>query len=338
MTERAPPHSRSARRGHGGARAARRRRLSSTAPSARAAIRARSSTAAPRSSRSTATRRPFAAGAGLAAASGGRLRLVEARFGELDAVATRSRARRGRRRRARHRRLVDAARRGRARLFAALRRAARHAHGERRPFGRRHPARRGRGDDRRHPVSFRRGARLAPHRARHRRRPRRPRRSSSTLQLAGMIARVAPARRGELTHPATRDLPGACASRSTTSLASLLRGLVAAERLLEARRPPRGRDVPFARGPDRQAVPRRPLGPRTRRLAPPARRAGRGRRRHSRFRAASRSRRAKRRRAPIRVRARPSCGIATRLDAPPRGRDERLEALARLPARRGRSE
>ena len=83
----------------------------------------------------------------------------------------RPRTRIGRRRGPRRRRVVDAARRGRARVFAALRRAARHADGERGPFRRRHPARRGRGDDRRHPVPFRRGARRAPHRARHRRRP-----------------------------------------------------------------------------------------------------------------------------------------------------------------------
>ena len=70
----------------------------------------------------------IAGGAALVAEFAGRLTLVEGRFGELDAIA-RGSASRARRRRARHRRLLDAARRGRARLLAALRRAARHAHG-----------------------------------------------------------------------------------------------------------------------------------------------------------------------------------------------------------------
>ena len=53
----------------------------------------------------------------------------------------------------------------------------------------------------------------------------------STLELARMIARVAPARRGELTHPATRTFQ-ALRIAVNDELGELLRGLVAAERLL----------------------------------------------------------------------------------------------------------
>ncbi len=53
----------------------------------------------------------------------------------------------------------------------------------------------------------------------------------STLELARMIARVAPARGGELTHPATRTFQ-ALRIAVNDELGELLRGLVAAERLL----------------------------------------------------------------------------------------------------------
>ena len=53
----------------------------------------------------------------------------------------------------------------------------------------------------------------------------------STLKLARMIARVAPARRGELTHPATRTFQ-ALRIAVNDELGELLRGLIAAERLL----------------------------------------------------------------------------------------------------------
>jgi 16S rRNA (cytosine1402-N4)-methyltransferase len=54
----------------------------------------------------------------------------------------------------------------------------------------------------------------------------------STLELAGLIARVAPARRGELTHPATRAFQ-ALRIAVNDELAELVRGLAAAERLLK---------------------------------------------------------------------------------------------------------
>ena len=53
----------------------------------------------------------------------------------------------------------------------------------------------------------------------------------STLQLANMVARVAPARRGELTHPATRTFQ-ALRIAVNDELGELLRGLTAAETLL----------------------------------------------------------------------------------------------------------
>jgi 16S rRNA (cytosine1402-N4)-methyltransferase len=54
---------------------------------------------------------------------------------------------------------------------------------------------------------------------------------ASTLQLAQMVARVAPARGGELTHPATRTFQ-ALRIAVNDELGELLRGLLAAERLL----------------------------------------------------------------------------------------------------------
>jgi 16S rRNA (cytosine1402-N4)-methyltransferase len=53
----------------------------------------------------------------------------------------------------------------------------------------------------------------------------------STLQLANLVARVAPARRGELTHPATRTFQ-ALRIAVNDELGELLRGLAAAETLL----------------------------------------------------------------------------------------------------------
>ena len=70
-------------------------------------------------------------GAALAAAYPGRLQLIEGRFGDMERLVAAAISRPDRRHRARSRRLVDAARCRRARLFVPARRAARHAHGRR---------------------------------------------------------------------------------------------------------------------------------------------------------------------------------------------------------------
>jgi 16S rRNA (cytosine1402-N4)-methyltransferase len=157
---------------------------------------------------------------------------------------------------------------------------------------------------------------------------------TSTLDLAGLIARVAPARRGELTHPATRAFQ-ALRIAVNDELGELVRGLCAAERLLK----PGGRlvVVTFHSLEDRivkqflslrsgrgRAASRRLPGepaeaeptfevPRAQPIEPTEAEA----------RANPRSRSAKLR-------------FGVRNSAPPRGRDEGIEALARLPARRGR--
>jgi 16S rRNA (cytosine1402-N4)-methyltransferase len=157
---------------------------------------------------------------------------------------------------------------------------------------------------------------------------------TSTLDLAGLIARVAPPRRGELTHPATRAFQ-ALRIAVNDELGELVRGLCAAERLLK----PGGRlvVVTFHSLEDRivkrflslrsgrgRAASRRLPGepaeaeptfevPRAQPIEPTEAEA----------RANPRSRSAKLR-------------FGVRNSAPPRGRDEGIEAPARLPARRGR--
>jgi 16S rRNA (cytosine1402-N4)-methyltransferase len=157
---------------------------------------------------------------------------------------------------------------------------------------------------------------------------------TSTLELAGMIARVAPARRGELTHPATRAFQ-ALRIAVNDELGELARGLFAAELLLK----PGGRLVVVtfhsledrivkqffaARSGRGRAASRRLPGepaeaeptfevPRGQPIEPSDAEAH----------ANPRSRSAKLR-------------FGVRTSAPPRGRDEAIEALARLPARRGR--
>jgi 16S rRNA (cytosine1402-N4)-methyltransferase len=157
---------------------------------------------------------------------------------------------------------------------------------------------------------------------------------TSTLELAGLIARVAPARRGELTHPATRAFQ-ALRIAVNDELAELVRGLCAAERLLK----PGGRlaVVTFHSLEDR--IVKQFLANRSRRGRAASRRlpgepaeaeptfdAPRGQPiepSDAEVKSNPRSRSAKLR-------------FGIRTAAPPRGSDERIEALARLPARRGR--
>jgi 16S rRNA (cytosine1402-N4)-methyltransferase len=157
---------------------------------------------------------------------------------------------------------------------------------------------------------------------------------TSTLELAGMIARVAPARRGELTHPATRAFQ-ALRIAVNDELSELAYGLSAAEQLLAVG----GRLVVvtfhsledrivkqfFASrsGRGRAASRRLPGEPAE---AEPTFEVPRGQpieASEAETSANPRSRSAKLR-------------FGVRLSAPPRGRDEAIEALARLPARRGR--
>ena len=157
---------------------------------------------------------------------------------------------------------------------------------------------------------------------------------TSTLELAGMIARVVPARRGELTHPATRAFQ-ALRIAVNDELGELVRGLCAAEQVLR----PGGRlaVVTFHSLEDR--IVKQFFGARSgrgraasRRLpgepaeAAPTFEVQRGQPiepSEDEMRANPRSRSAKLR-------------FGVRLSAPPRGHDEAIEALARLPARRGR--
>ena len=94
----------------------------------------------------------------------------------------------------------------------------------------------------------------------------------STLQLARMIARVAPARPGELTHPATKVFQ-ALRIAVNDELGQLLRGLGGRRTRVGPRRPARRRHVSFARGSYCQAVPRAPFRTRSGSLAAVAGRA-----------------------------------------------------------------
>jgi 16S rRNA (cytosine1402-N4)-methyltransferase len=158
---------------------------------------------------------------------------------------------------------------------------------------------------------------------------------TSTLELAELIARVAPARRGELTHPATRGFQ-ALRIAVNDELGELVRGLAAAERLIR----PSGRlaVVTFHSLEDRIVKQffssRSGRGRAASRLLPgepaeaePTFEAPRGQPiepSEGEALANPRSRSAKLR-------------FGVRTGAPPRGRDEAIETLARLPARRGRS-
>jgi 16S rRNA (cytosine1402-N4)-methyltransferase len=274
------------------------------------------------------------AGAALAASSGGRLRLSEARFGELDAVA---------------RRLgaeavdgvvldvgvssmqVDEAARGFSLRFDA-------------PLDMRMEARgrsaadilRDEGEATIADILYHFGEERAARRiARAIVADRAHEPFASTLQLASLIARVAPARRGEMTHPATRAFQ-ALRIAVNDELAELVRGLSAAERLLKpggrlavvtfhsledrivkqffASRSARGRALSrLLPGEPAQAEPTFEV-PRGQPIEPGEAEAL----------ANPRSRSAKLR-------------FGLRTGAPARAMDQAIEALARLPARRGRS-
>jgi len=157
---------------------------------------------------------------------------------------------------------------------------------------------------------------------------------TSTLELAGLVARVAPARRGEMTHPATRAFQ-ALRIAVNDELGELVRALAAAERLLR----PGGRLVVVtfhsledrivkqffvARSGHGRAASRRLPGEPAE--AEPTFEAPRGQPvepGEAEALANPRSRSAKLR-------------FGVRTGAPPRAIDETIEALARLPARRGR--
>ena len=192
---------------------------------------------------------------------------ARARARPASATSTRRRGgglhRRRRRRRARHRRLVDAARRGRARLLLPPRRAARHAHGARRRQRRRprqHAPRRP-SSPTSSSISARsaaRGRSPAPSIER-----RRKGRIETTGELAELVAGLVRAEPGGI-HPATRVFQ-ALRIAVNDELGELVRALHARRARAAPRRAARGRDLPLARGPHREAVPRRPHRPRARR-------------------------------------------------------------------------
>ena len=158
---------------------------------------------------------------------------------------------------------------------------------------------------------------------------------TSTLRLAELIARIAPARRGELTHPATRAFQ-ALRIAVNDELGELVRGLGAAERLIRpggrlavvtfhsledrivkqffASRSGRGRTTSrLLPGEEAAALPTFEV-PRGQPIEPSEEEARANPRSHS---------------------ARLRFGLRTGMA--PRGMDKSIEALARLPAERGRS-
>ena len=252
----------------------------------------------------------IAGGAALVDKFGDRLTLVEARFADLDNVAGAGKPRPLRRDRARYRRVLDADRRGRAWLLVPPGWPSRHADGRRRPHrrGHRQHERRKRRWPTSSTITARSGCRVASPRAivldRETKQP-----FLTTRPLAEMIARIVPHKPTDI-HPATRTFQ-ALRIAVNDELGELVAGLAAAERVLA----PGGRlavvNLPFARGPHRQAVLRPALrqgrGPRGAGCPASPRRS----RRASRCRGDSRSRPAPRRTRAIRARARPSCASAS---------------------------
>ena len=185
------------------------------------------------------------------AASGERLTLVPERFSRMRQALAAPRRRPGRRRHARHRRLLDAARPGRARLLLPGRRPARHAHGP--------------GRARAPPTSSTR--------------PTRPRSPTSSIhygeepksrRVARAIVAARPIERtGQLAEVVRKALghhPGMKKDPATRTFQAIrihvneelagARGRAGGRRAgARARRPPRRRHLPQPRGPDREALP-----------------------------------------------------------------------------------
>ena len=186
--------------------------------------------------------------------------------------------------------------------------------------------------NRRHLLSFRRGARGAAHRARHRRRPRDVAlRLDAAARRDDRARRAGAARRDDASGDARVSGAAHRRQRRTRPVAARPRSGRARAR---AGRTPRRRDLSFARGPHRQAVPRAPLGARPGRLAPVAGRTGDRRADLPRRPPASRSCPASASSPPIRARVRPSCASASAPAAPAQARDADLVALTRLPPMR----
>ena len=276
---------------------------------------------------------PWRRGAALAAATRAGSCSCAGRFGDARRDRREARLRARRRRRARHRRVVDAARRGRARLLLPPRRPARHAHGAATGASAADLVnaaaeaeladiichlRRGAAGAGRIARAIVASARQAPHR----------RRTGAAGRDRGAALVRAEPRRHRSGDP---HLPGAAHRRQRRARRT---GAGAARRRAgaEARRPAGRGHLPFPGGPHRQAVPRstargrRPGG--SRHLPPtPAADAD-----LPRVRRKGRRCRARPRWPPIRARARRKLRAAERTDAPAGRPLATSTPLAALPA------